>query len=51
MTSAVFSEQLTVIIVGAGIAGLTAATALKHAGHKVIVTIPQMSFVNWHKYS
>ncbi|KAH6717313.1 hypothetical protein BKA61DRAFT_719289 [Leptodontidium sp. MPI-SDFR-AT-0119] len=37
MTSAVFLEQLTVIIVGAGIAGLTAATALKHAGHKVII--------------
>ncbi|KAG4433618.1 hypothetical protein IFR05_010894 [Cadophora sp. M221] len=37
MGSSVFSEQLTVIIVGAGIAGLTAATALKHAGHKVTI--------------
>ncbi|KAH7312885.1 FAD binding domain-containing protein [Rhexocercosporidium sp. MPI-PUGE-AT-0058] len=37
MTSSVISEQLTIIVVGAGIAGLTAATALKHAGHKVTV--------------
>ena len=30
-------EQLNILIVGAGIAGLTAATALKQAGHKVTV--------------
>ncbi|KAH8797273.1 hypothetical protein F5884DRAFT_905998 [Xylogone sp. PMI_703] len=30
-------EQLNILIVGAGIAGLTAATALKHAGHKVTI--------------
>ncbi|KAK0101955.1 hypothetical protein ONS95_001236 [Cadophora gregata] len=37
MGSSVASEQLNIIIVGAGIAGLTAATALKHAGHKVTI--------------
>ncbi|KAH7385046.1 putative salicylate hydroxylase [Cadophora sp. MPI-SDFR-AT-0126] len=37
MGSSIASEQLNVIIVGAGIAGLTAATALKHAGHKVTI--------------
>jgi len=32
------SKQLNILIVGAGIAGLTTVTALKHAGHKVTVS-------------
>ncbi len=37
------SIQLEIIIVGAGIIGLAAATALSRAGHKITVSIP-------HKY-
>jgi len=40
MVSCDSNIELNILIIGAGIAGLTAATALKQAGHKVTVALP-----------